>query len=126
MDPTSLSIYPNIESSGVDVKDASMESELTFIAPEGVYSNIEEHKPIQPNAHLVTSQPSAYPTRVSHVVVRYPLTKPAVAPGLAQLLGGNNSRHREKDLAKEREKEKEKEVKEEISQQTTKELERKL
>lgn len=82
-----------------------MESELTFIAPEGVYSNIEEHKPTQLNAHLVPAQPSVYPTRISTVVVRYPLSKPAVAPGLATLLGGNNSKNREKEQARERERE---------------------
>lgn len=83
----------------------SMESELTFIAPEGVYSNIEEHKPTQLNAHLVPAQPSLYPTRISTVVVRYPQSKPAIAPGLAQLLGGNNSKNREKEQARERERE---------------------
>ena len=90
----------------------SMESELTFVAPEGVYTNTEEHKPTPLNPHIIVSTPSTYPTRLSTIVVHYPLTKHAVTPGLAHLLGGgkdNKSKEKEKEREKEKEKEREKE-----------------
>ncbi|KAJ7112454.1 catabolite repression protein creC [Mycena crocata] len=67
-----------------------MENESTFVAPEGVYTVTEEHKPsVLP--HII-SAPVVYPTRVSNIVVRFPAGKSGGGPGFAQLLGGNNSR----------------------------------
>ncbi|KAJ7217189.1 catabolite repression protein creC [Mycena pura] len=71
-----------------------MESESTFVAPEGVYTITEEHKP-SVLAHLV-SAPSAYPTRVSTIAVRFPPAKSGGAPGFAQLLGGNKDSRKDK------------------------------
>ncbi|KAK0463809.1 WD40-repeat-containing domain protein [Desarmillaria tabescens] len=69
-----------------------MESESTFVAPEGVYSIIEEHKPFFLVAH-VNPPASPFPTRVSTIVVRYPTAKHAgSAPGFAQLLSGNKDK----------------------------------
>lgn len=84
----------------------SMESELTFVAPEGVYSVTEEHKPTQLNTHIINQ---FYPTLLSTVVVRYPLSKPAVTPGLAQLLGGGKDKDKDKDGKKEHGEKREKE-----------------
>ncbi|THH12019.1 hypothetical protein EW145_g268 [Phellinidium pouzarii] len=80
-----------------------MESELTFVAPEGVYSVTEEHKPTPLNTHIISQ---VYPTLLSTIVVRYPLSKPAVTPGLAQLLGGGA---KDKDGKKEQGEKREKE-----------------
>lgn len=79
-----------------------MESETTFVAPEGVYSVTEELKPPLLQTYNVASSPTPYPTKVSAAVVHFP-TKQA-GPGFAQLLGGGN-----RDLKREKEKEKEKE-----------------
>ena len=83
----------------------AMESELTFVAPEGVYSVTEEHKPTTLNPHFTITTPSLYPTRVSTAVVRFPVisTKPSSGigtPGLAQLLGGGKNSSRDKDKEK--------------------------
>ncbi len=64
-----------------------MENDSTFVAPEGVYSVTEEHKPFLLVAHNVNVPLAPYPTRVSSVVVRYPASKaPGGPPGFAQLL----------------------------------------
>lgn len=73
-----------------------MESELTFVAPEGVYSITEDHKPI-PVAH--TAPPPVYPTRLSTITVRFPATKQPAIQGLGQLLGGGKDFWKEKGLA---------------------------
>jgi catabolite repression protein CreC len=62
-----------------------MENESTFVAPEGVYSLTDEHKPLP----ATLGGQSIYPTKVSSVVVRFTATKQGGPPGLAQLLGGN-------------------------------------
>ncbi|EGO21124.1 hypothetical protein SERLADRAFT_441506 [Serpula lacrymans var. lacrymans S7.9] len=73
-----------------------MENELTFVAPEGVYSVIEEHKPLIIPAHSVSAASPIYPTRLSTITVRFPGTKHGATPGLAQLLGGNKDLRRDK------------------------------
>jgi hypothetical protein len=74
-----------------------MENESTFVAPEGVYTVTEEHKPsVLP--HII-SAPIIYPTRVSTIVVRFPPAKSGGAPGFAQLLGGNKESRKEKEKA---------------------------
>jgi hypothetical protein len=72
-----------------------MESESTFVAPEGVYSVTEEHKPSPLHTNAVSNAP-IYPTKVSSVVVQFPAHKHGNAPGFAQLLGGNKENKREK------------------------------
>jgi len=77
-----------------------MESEAAFIAPEGVYSLIEEHKPSFLQIHTANSNATLYPTRLSSVNVKFPAPKQAVggAQGFAQLLGGNkNNQDKDKE-----------------------------
>ncbi|KAJ7685520.1 catabolite repression protein creC [Mycena polygramma] len=72
-----------------------MENESTFVAPEGVYTITEEHKPsVLP--HIVSS-PIVYPTRVSTIVVKFPPTKSGGGPGFAQLLGGGKESRKDKE-----------------------------
>ena len=73
-----------------------MESELTFVAREGVYSLTEDHKSI-PVAH--TAPHPLYPTRLSTITVRFPATKQPAIQGLGQLLGGGKDFWKEKGLA---------------------------
>ena len=68
-----------------------MESELTFVAREDVYSLTEDHKSI-PVAHT-------YPMRLSTITVRFPATKQPAIQGLGQLLGGGKNFWKEKGLA---------------------------
>lgn len=72
-----------------------MENESTFVAPEGVYSLTEEHKPALAQS---TVTPVLFPTKVSSIVVRAPTPKPQSGgpPGLAQLLGGNKDAKKDK------------------------------
>ena len=75
-----------------------MENESTFVAPEGVYSVTEEHKPTPLAQHTIAAAPILYPTKVSAVTVRFPTAKAAAAsPGLSQLLGGGREREVRKD-----------------------------
>lgn len=73
-----------------------MENELTFVAPEGVYSITEDHKPI-PAIH--NGPQPIYPTRLSTITVRFPATKQPAMQGLGQLLGGGKDFWKEKGLA---------------------------
>ncbi|KAF8163501.1 catabolite repression protein creC [Crassisporium funariophilum] len=68
-----------------------MENESTFVAPEGVYSVTDEHKPNHIQSLAVSVGPSIFPSKVSSVVLRFPVAKQASAPGFAQLLGGGKS-----------------------------------
>jgi catabolite repression protein CreC len=69
-----------------------MENELTFVAPEGVYSVTEDHKPIPV---IPNTPPPIYPTRLSTITVRFPAKQPP-AQGLGQLLGGGKDFWKEK------------------------------
>ncbi|KAG6336319.1 hypothetical protein ID866_2768 [Astraeus odoratus] len=80
-----------------------MESDSAFVAPEGVYSVTEEHKPPTGPAYPGAATP-LFPTRLSTITVRFNNTKPASSPGLAQLLGANLT----KDSRKEKDKDKDK------------------
>ncbi|KAJ4475650.1 catabolite repression protein creC [Lentinula aciculospora] len=85
-----------------------MESEATFVAPEGVYTVIEEHKPSVLQTHAAATSPISFPARVSVITVKYPVKdkdKSGGGQSLAQLLGGNN--HSKKEKIREKEKEKE-------------------
>ncbi|KAG5638975.1 hypothetical protein H0H81_008195 [Sphagnurus paluster] len=64
-----------------------MDNESTFVAPEGVYTVIDEHKP--PPNFTPFGGPALFPTKVSSVVVSFPATKQGSSPGFVQLLGGN-------------------------------------
>lgn len=65
-----------------------MENESAFVAPEGVYSVTDEHKPTPAQLAAVSAGPSLYPTRVTHVVVKFAQAKQAASQGFANLLGG--------------------------------------
>lgn len=82
-----------------------MESDSAFVAPEGVYSVTEEHKPLPVPSHSSTAAHPIYNTRLSTITVRFPQKQPS-SPGIAQFLGANLT----KDLKKDKEKEKEKDV----------------
>jgi hypothetical protein len=73
-----------------------MENEHTFVAPEGVYSLTEDHKP-GPVPH--TAPLPVHPTRLSTITVRFPATKQPAIQGLGQLLGGGKDFWKEKGLA---------------------------
>lgn len=78
-----------------------MENDSTFVAPEGVYSVIEEHRPAAINPHTtnVNAPPATYPTKLSTILIRYPpQNKGSGSQALAQLLGGG----KEKDAKKEK------------------------
>jgi hypothetical protein len=73
----------------------AMENDLTFVAPEGVYSLTDEHKPNNAQGIAASAGPHLYPSKISTVVVRYPATlKQGLggAQGLAQLLGGGGTK----------------------------------
>ncbi|KAI9446155.1 WD40 repeat-like protein [Lactarius indigo] len=72
-----------------------MENELTFVAPEGVYSVTEDHKPL-PITHNAPAP--IFPTRLSSITVRFPAPKQPATPGLGQLLGGGKDFWKEKGL----------------------------
>ncbi|KAG6906339.1 hypothetical protein DXG01_014420 [Tephrocybe rancida] len=80
-----------------------MDNESTFVAPEGVYTVIDEHKPL--TVLSAYGGPVIYPTKVSSVVVNFPATKQgSAAPAFVQLLGGNKETKKDKlNLPKERE-----------------------
>ncbi|KAI0723878.1 WD40 repeat-like protein [Cerioporus squamosus] len=82
-----------------------MENDSTFVAPEGVYSVTEEHKPNPLAQHTIAAAPVLYPTKVSTVTVRFPVSKATNTAGLAHLLGGNREKELKKDkvVGKERE-----------------------
>ncbi|KAI8989784.1 WD40 repeat-like protein [Trametes punicea] len=82
-----------------------MENESTFVAPEGVYSVTEEHKPTPLAQHTIAAAPILYSTKISTVSVRFSGNKSTTSPGLSQLLGGNREKEvkKEKGVARERE-----------------------
>jgi len=80
-----------------------MENDSAFVAPEGVYSVIEEHRPSATNPHVNNTNvpPASYPTKLSTVLIKYPAhNKASGSQAFAQLLGGG----KEKDAKKEKSK----------------------
>ncbi|KAF5387580.1 hypothetical protein D9757_006586 [Collybiopsis confluens] len=82
-----------------------MESATTFVAPEGVYTVIEEHKPSVLQTHAANTSPLSFPARVSVITVKYPAGKDkgGGAQSFAHLLGGNNSKKEKEKAVKEKE-----------------------
>lgn len=74
-----------------------MESESTFVAPEGVYSVTEEHKHSLIGVHTVNAAPANFPTRVKTVTVKFPAAKSANSQVLSQLLGGGKDKENRKE-----------------------------
>lgn len=77
-----------------------METESSFVAPEGVYTVTEEHRHNLIGVHTITAAPVTYPTKLKTVTVKFTAAKNANSQVLSQLLGGN----REKENKKEKEK----------------------
>lgn len=80
-----------------------MENDSTFVAPEGVYSVIEEHRPAMINPHIININvsPAAHPTKLSTVLIRYPThNKASGSQAFAQLLGGGKEKDAKKDKGK--------------------------
>ncbi|KAG6820648.1 hypothetical protein H0H93_013847 [Arthromyces matolae] len=71
-----------------------MDNDSTFIAPEGVYTVTDEHKPLS----LISSfgGPVVYPTKITSVVVTYPPHKQPGTPAFVQLLGGSKDTKKDK------------------------------
>ncbi|KAG6880267.1 hypothetical protein C0992_001836 [Termitomyces sp. T32_za158] len=79
-----------------------MDNDSTFVAPEGVYSVTDEHKPLSILSSL--GGPSIYPTKVVSVVVSFPAAKQGAAAGLVQRLGGNKDAKKDRsNVPKDRE-----------------------
>ncbi|KAG6808504.1 hypothetical protein H0H92_003931 [Tricholoma furcatifolium] len=74
-----------------------MDNDSTFVAPEGVYTVIDEHKPL--SVLSTFGGPAVYPTKVSSIVVNFPAQKQGTsgAPAFVQLLGGNKDTRKDKD-----------------------------
>lgn len=68
-----------------------MDNDSTFVAPEGVYSVTDEHKPNHAQNIAMSVGTAIYPSKVSSIVLRFPAPKQANAPGFAGLLGGGKS-----------------------------------
>jgi hypothetical protein len=81
-----------------------MESDSAFVAPEGVYSVTEEHKPPAVPAQSAATAASIYPPRLSTITVHFNHSKHGSSPGLAQLLGANLTKDSRREKDKEREK----------------------
>ncbi|RXW18622.1 hypothetical protein EST38_g7236 [Candolleomyces aberdarensis] len=79
-----------------------MENEAAFVAPEGVYSVTDEHKPNVAQLAAVSAGPSLHPTRVTKIVVKFPASKQGGSQGFANLLGGGKDVKKDK-VVKEKE-----------------------
>jgi len=80
-----------------------MENDSTFVAPEGVYSVIEEHRPSAINPHVTNTNlpPISHPTKLSTILIRYPAhNKASGSQAFAQLLGGGKEKDAKKDKGK--------------------------
>ena len=80
-----------------------MENDSTFVAPEGVYSVIEEHRPstINPHTTHTNAPPAIHPPKLSTILIRYPAhNKGSGSQALAQLLGGGKEKDAKKDKSK--------------------------
>ncbi|QRW14357.1 catabolite repression protein creC [Ceratobasidium sp. AG-Ba] len=81
-------IVPHVPHSPHLLSMATIENDLTFVAPEGVYSLTEEYKP--PPIHASTAQTAAlFHSKLTTVTVKFPAPKPGGASqGFTALLGG--------------------------------------
>jgi hypothetical protein len=78
-----------------------MENESTFVAPEGVYSVTDEHKPNQAQSVAANAGPHLYVAKVSTVVIRYPAAKQSGGTqAFAQLLGGGKNEQKKDKVDK--------------------------
>ncbi|KAF6763913.1 catabolite repression protein creC [Ephemerocybe angulata] len=73
-----------------------MENESAFVAPEGVYSVTDEHKPNPAQLAAVSAGPCLYPTRVTNIVVKFVNSKQGASQGFANLLGGGKDVKKDK------------------------------
>ena len=80
-----------------------MENDSAFVAPEGVYSVIEEHRPstVTPHVNNTNVPSTSYPTKLSTILIRYPAqNKASGSQAFAQLLGGGKEKDAKKDKSK--------------------------
>ncbi|KAF8623571.1 hypothetical protein AX15_006339 [Amanita polypyramis BW_CC] len=76
-----------------------MENDLSFVAPEGVYTLTEEHKTTLAQNQAANAGPSLYPTRVASLLLRFPPTKTSAPPvAFAQLLGAAKDTKKDRSL----------------------------
>jgi hypothetical protein len=65
-----------------------MENESTFVAPEGVYSLTDEHKPNQAQSIAASAGPHLYAAKISAITIHFPIPKQSGGTqAFAQLLG---------------------------------------
>lgn len=65
----------------------TIENDLTFVAPEGVYSLTEEYKP--PPIHASTATVAAlFHSKLTTITVKFSASKPGTSQGFTALLGG--------------------------------------
>lgn len=82
------------------------ETPPSFVAPEGSYTFLEEHKASTLSVSGINA--AAYPTRISTITIRFHAKATGSGPGFTALLGGVNLKDaRSKDKEKEKEREKE-------------------
>ena len=79
-----------------------MENDSAFVALEGVHSVIKEHRAATFNPHALNpNPPSAHPTKLPTVLIKYPAhNKASGSQALAQLLGGGKEKNAKKDKVK--------------------------
>jgi hypothetical protein len=104
--PPSASLRHLLDTSGQTTTKAGlrrMENDSTFVAPEGVYSVVEEHRPSNLNPHTINPNAlsAAHPTKLSTILIRYPAhNKASGSQALAQLLGGGKEKDAKNDKGK--------------------------
>ncbi|KAF9036648.1 catabolite repression protein creC [Panaeolus papilionaceus] len=73
-----------------------MENDSTFVAPEGVYSVTDEHKPNNVQNMAAAIGPPLFPSKALSIILKYPTTKAPATPAFAGLLGGSKEQKKEK------------------------------
>ena len=83
---------------------AVMENDSTFVAPEGVYSLTDEHKPNQAQSIAASAGPHIHTTKISTIIIRYPTAKQSGGTqAFAQLLGSVKNEQKKEKSGKEKE-----------------------
>lgn len=81
-----------------------MENESTFVAPEGVYSVTDEHRPSQAQNIAASAGPHLHAAKISTIIIRYPTAKQSGGTqAFAQLLGGVKNEQKKEKSGKEKE-----------------------
>lgn len=81
-----------------------MENDSTFVAPEGVYSVTDEHKPNQAQSIAASAGPHLHAAKISTIIIRYPTAKQTGGTqAFAQLLGSVKNEQKKEKSGKEKE-----------------------